>query len=166
MDDQAFGRYDGRLVSEPTTSGSIVLLTRLARVVYRSSPPSLLGISLKEVSVLAYLRDHGSVSQQALAEGLCTDANTCVLLLNELEAAGYVERRRDPADRRRHIVEITRGGGRALDRAEHAQESIEDEVLGALSLDERETLRLLLRRALEGTPAGVGEAVGPGVSAA
>ena len=69
-------------MTEHSTTGSIVLLTRLARVVYRGSPESLLGIRLKELGVLAYLRDSGRVSQQALAEGLCTDANTCVLLLN------------------------------------------------------------------------------------
>src|SRR5258706_8834840 len=105
-------------MTEPSTTGSIVLLTRLARVVYRRSSESLLGIRLKELGVLAYLRDYGRISQQALSEGLCTDANTCVLLLNELEAAGHVERHRDPSDRRRHIVEMTASGRSALERAE------------------------------------------------
>ena len=132
---------------------SIVLLTRLARVVYRSSPPDVIGIKLKELMALAYLRDNGASSQQAMAEGLCTDANTCVLILNELENAEYVQRRRDPADRRRHIVEITPAGIGAVERAEHAQEAIEDDVLGALSAQERETLRSLLSRALAGEPA-------------
>ncbi len=133
-------------------TGTIVLLTRLARVVYRSSPESLLGLRLKDLAVLAYLRDDGRVSQATLTEGLCTDANTCVLILNELESAGRVERRRDPADRRRHLVEITAAGIAALERAEAAQASIEDEVLGALSPAERETLRSLLRRSLERQP--------------
>jgi DNA-binding MarR family transcriptional regulator len=148
-------------MTEHSTTGSIVLLTRLARVVYRRSPESLLGIRLKELSVLAYLRDSGRVSQQALTEGLCTDANTCVLLLNELEAAGHVERHRDPADRRRHIVEITAGGRRALEHAEQAQETIEDDVLGALSETQRATLHELLRQALEGVPVPDGDAKVP-----
>jgi DNA-binding MarR family transcriptional regulator len=142
-------------VREQTPTGTIVLLTRLARVVYRGSPESLLGLPLKDLAVLAYLRDHGCVSQGTLTEALCTDANTCVLLLNELESAGRVQRRRDPADRRRHLVEITDGGLAALEHAEAAQATIEDDVLANLSAEERETLRMLLARALEGTPAGL-----------
>jgi DNA-binding MarR family transcriptional regulator len=137
-----------------SNTASIVLLTRLARVVYRASPESLLGIKLKHLAVLAYLRDRGQVTQAALAEGLCADANTVVLILNELEASEYVRRRRDPSDRRRHLVEITWTGLSALDAAEQAQGTIEDDVLSALSADERETLRTLLRRALDGASDG------------
>jgi DNA-binding MarR family transcriptional regulator len=131
-----------------TGSGSIVLLTRLARVVYRASTEELLGIRLKELATLAYLRDHEDASQQSLTQALMVDANSCVLLLNELEASGYAERRRDPDDRRRHIVALTTAGRQALEYAERAQESIEDEVLGALDADERAALRTLLSRAL------------------
>jgi DNA-binding MarR family transcriptional regulator len=130
-------------------TGSIVLLTRLARVVYRHSTEELLGIRLKQLAVLAYLRDHHEVSQQALTQALCLDANSSVLLLNELEAAGLAERRRDASDRRRHLVALTHAGRGALERAERAQESIEDEVLAALGPDDRALLRDLLRRALE-----------------
>ena len=78
------------------------------------------------------------------------DPNNCVLLLNELEDAGFATRMRDPADRRRHLLELTDEGRRALEQAERAQDAIEDEVLGALSADERATLRSLLARALDG----------------
>jgi hypothetical protein len=71
-----------------------------------------------------------------------------VLVLNELEAAERVERRRDPPDRRRHLVEITPEGLAALERAEQAQATIEDDVLGALKPAERNTLRALLHKAL------------------
>jgi DNA-binding MarR family transcriptional regulator len=135
------------------TSGSIVLLTRLARLVYRRSTEELLGIRLKELAALAYLRDHEAASQQALMQAFCLDANSCVLLLNELEAAGFAERRRDATDRRRHLVAITPAGRGALERAEHAQESIEDDVLAALGPEDRAALRDLLRRALE-APSG------------
>ncbi|MDX6539062.1 MAG: MarR family transcriptional regulator, temperature-dependent positive regulator of motility [Gaiellales bacterium] len=133
-------------------TGSILLLTRLARAVYRRSTKELLGIHLKELATLAYLRDHEGASQQALTQALMLDANSCVLLLNELETAGYAERRRDPDDRRRHIVALTTAGRAALERAERAQESIEDEVLANLGHEERAALKALLSRAL-GSPA-------------
>ncbi|HEU4701662.1 MAG TPA: MarR family transcriptional regulator [Conexibacter sp.] len=126
----------------------MVLLTRLAKVVYRRSGEELLGMRLRQFVALSFLSEHDGVSQQALAETLCIDANNVVLLLNELEAAGHVERRRDPHDRRRHLVHVTAAGRRAIERAERGQESVEDEVLAALTPDERATLRDLLSRAL------------------
>ena len=96
--------------------------------------------------LLSYLRTGAPAPQQQLCESLWLDPNNCVLLLNELEEMGYVERRRDPADRRRHMVDITDEGRVALERAERAQEEIGDELLSALSDEERGTLRSLLSR--------------------
>jgi DNA-binding MarR family transcriptional regulator len=129
-------------------AGSIVLLTRLARVVYRRSSEEVLGIKLKQLMGLAYLRDHPATTQQAFCESVHLDPNNCVLYLNDLEAAGYATRRRDPSDRRRHILELTPEGQQALEQAEHAQDAIEDEVLAGLDPEERATLRELLARAL------------------
>ena len=70
-------------------------------------------------------------------------------MLNDLEDLEYAERRRDPADRRRHLVDITDAGLEALEQAELAQGSIEDEILGGLSTSERAELRRLLVKALE-----------------
>jgi DNA-binding MarR family transcriptional regulator len=147
---------------EDSNTGSIVLLTRLARVVYRASTEDLLGIKLKQLACLAYLRDHGEIAQATLADGLCADANMIVLVLNELETMEMVRRKRDPSDRRRHLVEITWSGLTALDQAEQAQSSIEDDVLAALSPEERETLRTLLHRALEGASLAEVGALGSG----
>jgi DNA-binding MarR family transcriptional regulator len=133
-----------------TATGPIVLLTQLARVVYRRSTVELVGMRIRELGALAYLRDHQQASQNALSKALSIDANNCVLLLNDLEALHYVERRRDPLDRRRHLVELTTEGRIALERAELAQGSVEDEILGALSAEERSVLQRLLSRALEG----------------
>ena len=129
--------------------GSMVLLTRLSRLVYRRANEAVLGMSLKEYMALCSLRDQQNVTQQALCESIHLDPNNCVLLLNALEAAGLAERRRDPADRRRHIVVLTPAGRQALVRADRALESVEDDVLGMLSRDERATLHELLLRAAE-----------------
>src|SRR5208282_1144182 len=136
--------------NRPRDLGSMVLLTRLAKQVYRRSSEELLGMHLRLLMALSYLRDHDGCPQQELAEVLCMDANNVVLLLNELEDLGYIARLRDPLDRRRHRVELTKQGVRALQSAEQAQESIEDEVLQALDADERATLWRLLTHALHG----------------
>ena len=130
------------------TPGSMVLMSRLAKQFYRRSDEELLGMHLRHLVALAYVRDHDECPQQALADAFCMDANNVVLLLNELEELGYVTRLRDPGDRRRHLVQLTAAGRDALARTEQAQGAIEDEVLGALAPDERTTLKQLLSRAL------------------
>jgi DNA-binding MarR family transcriptional regulator len=136
----------------------MALLSRLAKQVYRRSSEELLGMHMRHLMALSYVRDHDGGPQQELAEALCMDANNVVLLLNELEQAGYVARRRDPDDRRRHRVELTAAGAKALANAEHAQETIEDDVLQALDADERATLWRLLTRARRGVEPDAAEA--------
>src|ERR1041385_1067549 len=116
----------------PCDPGSMALLMRLAKQVYRRSTEELLGMHMRHLMALSYVRDHDGGPQQELAEALCMDANNVVLLLNELEQLGYVGRRRDPSDRRRHLVDLTSLGAKALEKAEHRQETIEDDVLQAL----------------------------------
>ena len=130
-------------------AGTMNLLTRLSRVVYRRATPELIGVRLKEFVALVYLRESGKATQQRLAETMMMDANNCVILLNGLEDEGLIERTRDPEDRRRHIVGITPKGQRALEKAERQLETLEDDVLGNLDAAERDQLRDLLARALE-----------------
>jgi len=135
---------------QATAAGTITLLSRLTKVIHRRIPEELLGMRLRHFMLLSYLADRDGVPQQDLGDAFCIDANNLVLLLNELEAAAFVERRRDPEDRRRHIVELTATGRSALERAQDAREAVEDSVLGALDADEREALHRLLVKALEG----------------
>lgn len=136
-------------MDENSSTGPILLLTQLARLINRRSTPDLLGQTLKELAALSYLRDYDETTQQSLVEGLCIDANYGVLLLNDLEDRGFVERRRDPSDRRRHIVTMTAEGRQALQQAEAAQQTLEDEMLGSLTKEERVTLAHLLRKAID-----------------
>jgi DNA-binding MarR family transcriptional regulator len=131
--------------------GSIVSLIRLTKLAYKQATDEVLGMKLKAYVTLSNLRDT-NLSQQELCIATHMDANNCVLMLNHLEEHGWVERRRDPSDRRRHIVCLTEPGREAMLRAETAMESLEDEVLSALSPDERDQLRSLLSRALAGEP--------------
>jgi DNA-binding MarR family transcriptional regulator len=133
--------------SEP---GLVTLLTNLSKALHRRSSEELLGMRLKPYMALGYMGDHPGATQQELESALFMDANSVVLILNELEAAQFSIRRRDPLDRRRHIVEITASGRHALDKANKARESLEDEVLAPLSPEERATLLSLVRRVLDG----------------
>lgn len=133
--------------------GAMVLLTRLSREIYRRATEDVLGMNLKAYLALNNLREQDAVSQQALGDALHLDPNNCVLLLNVLEAGRLAVRRRDPNDRRRHMVELTEEGRRAVERADRALESVENEVLAALTVEERKELQRLLARAMASEPA-------------
>jgi DNA-binding MarR family transcriptional regulator len=120
--------------------------------VYASATPEVLGMNLKQVSMLVALRDQGELPQTLLCDMMGTTQNTVVTWLNDLEERGYVARLRDPDDRRKHNVTITAAGAAALERAETELRRLEDEVLAGLSADERTQLRRLLARALETLP--------------
>jgi DNA-binding MarR family transcriptional regulator len=129
------------------TAGPTVLLTQLGWSAFRRLTPELLGMTLKQYFALRQLRDEGRMSQASLCSAMNVDANYMTLMLNDLEDAGWVERKRDPSDRRRHIVELTPDGLSSIDRAERGIDGMEDEILGSLSAEERATLRELLERA-------------------
>ena len=142
---------DGILVDEARVT---VLLTQLTRAIYRQTSEVRLGIRLKEFAALASLRDHSPISQQELGEILCVDANNLVIMLNDLEGAGFALRRRHPDDRRRHLVEITPAGEAAFAQAEDAIALVEGDVLSTLTDTERAKLRALLGKALSRAETG------------
>jgi DNA-binding MarR family transcriptional regulator len=136
--------------NELPESGLMLLIPRLTKQILRRSSPELLGMDLRLLLALSYLADRDGAPQQELDEVLCMDARNVVVLLNELEDLGHIIRRRDRADRRRHRVYLTSSGRQALKRAAHAQEVVEEDLLQALSADERAILWRLTARVLHG----------------
>jgi DNA-binding MarR family transcriptional regulator len=132
-----------------TTYQSLVLIHHLERVARRRFETALepTGLRPRHVIALTILRDHGAMTQGALGDALRLDPANLVGLLNELEQRALLARRRDPNDRRRHIVELSPAGRTALARAERALASVQDDVLSGLDDDERCTLHTLLLRA-------------------
>src|SRR5687767_2871012 len=99
-----------------------LLLTRLARAANRSLAASLEELGLRSVhfAILHRLADAGPSSQADLATGLRIHASNLVRVLDEMEAEALIARERDPADRRRQFIVLSRLGAAALRRAEAA----------------------------------------------
>jgi len=106
------------------------------------------GLRPRHLIALKLLSEQGPASQQALADSLSLDPSNVVGLLNELEERQLITRRRDSADRRRHIVELSPRGQSELCDAYEGLRQIDDDLLGALSLKERAVLYDLLVRAV------------------
>lgn len=89
------------------------------------------------------------VSQREVSEIVGVDPSDVVGLVDTLEAAAFVERRRDPSDRRRHALHLTADGREAVVRFERVAAEAHDEVLSVLSPDERRRLEHLITKVLE-----------------
>ena len=123
------------------------LINHLARVGRRAADSSLAGcLRPRHLIALRLLHERGPMPQHGLGAALSLDPSNVVGLLNELEERGLVERRRDPADRRRHIVSLSDGGEQELARTYSRLGLVEDELFSVLSADERATLHGLLER--------------------
>ncbi|MDX3239104.1 MarR family winged helix-turn-helix transcriptional regulator [Streptomyces sp. ME03-5709C] len=104
------------------------------------------GLAPRAGTTLMLLGGCGSMGQKGLAAALEVDPSIMVAILNDLESAQLVERRRDPSDRRRHIVAITERGRGVLAEARAAVEEVERGLFGDLSPAEIMVLRGLLAR--------------------
>ncbi|WP_187976974.1 MarR family winged helix-turn-helix transcriptional regulator [Mycetocola sp. JXN-3] len=129
---------------------TLPLVSYLARAGWRALDASAQpgDITHRQLLALTLLKERGDLAQQDITRVFGLDASNVVGLLNEMEERGLILRRRDDADRRRHIVALTDEGALVLDKTFTRLASIEDELLHSLSPQERETLHLLLLRVI------------------
>src|SRR6266516_2740773 len=127
-----------------------MLLVKLGRALQHRFNDALKPSELmpRHLQVLDELRQ-GPMSQQALADRVGVDPTKLVGLLNDLEGQHLGLSRRDPVDRRRHIVENSQEGEARVDAAAAAAAAVEDEILAALDDEQRAQLRELLVLAAE-----------------
>ncbi|WP_134768571.1 MarR family transcriptional regulator [Nocardioides sp. 1609] len=108
------------------------------------------GVTPRELAVLLLLSDREPESQQQAAQRLGVDRTTMVGLLDGLQSKALVIRRADAADRRRNVVELTDAGRAALEKATHASDEAERQLLADLDETDSVSLRDLLTRIATG----------------
>jgi DNA-binding MarR family transcriptional regulator len=132
------------------------LIEHLSRVGRRAAEACMPQECLRPRHLIALkvLGEHGPMTQHAVGIALSLDPSNVVGLLNELEERDLIIRRRDPADRRRHIVDLSAAGSEEVTQANHQLGQVEDYLFKSLSADERATLYGLLARAVSALAPG------------
>lgn len=123
-------------------------LTRVARTVSRAFDDTLAeaGGSLPVWLVLISLKSRTLASQRELAEAVGIRGATLTHHLDTMESAGLVTRRRDPANRRLHMVELTPAGDALFLRLRDVATAFDRRLHAGLSEDDVGQLEALLTR--------------------
>ncbi|MGW4486280.1 MarR family winged helix-turn-helix transcriptional regulator [Amycolatopsis sp. NPDC004368] len=100
-------------------------------------------------ALLAALDEFGPASQAALGRRCRIDRSYVVEAVGELQAAGFVLRAPDPADRRRNVVTLTGEGRTHLAAMTKTLDEVQEELTAPLPAAEREQFTLQLQRVLD-----------------
>jgi DNA-binding MarR family transcriptional regulator len=116
-------------------------------------------LSLSHAAVLARLDREGTHSISSLAAAERIRPQSMAQTIRDLEADGLIERRADPTDGRRTLVELTPGGRRMLDEDRRRRqgwltEAITSELTPAERADLVKGVELLRRLGELDAPAG------------
>jgi DNA-binding MarR family transcriptional regulator len=122
-----------------------------------------LGLTPAQVGVLRILRNRPGLSQRGLAEVLGSAPSRVVALIDGLQSAGLVERRRSTSDRRNHELALTGDGAATLGKVRAVAEAHEREITQGLSPDDYDDLARLLNKLAQ--LRGLARDVHPGYSA-
>jgi DNA-binding MarR family transcriptional regulator len=134
--------------SWPERAGFAFLLVQLGMHVARQFAEELapLGVEPRHVGMLTRLAANEGQSQQVIGELIGLNPTQMVFLVDELESRGFVERRRNPADRRSHALYLTAAGRDMLAKVQQARRSHQDRLGSSLTEAEQQQLTELLRR--------------------
>ena len=94
--------------------------------------------------ILRAIASEPGPSQQALSGQLGLLPSRVVAYVDELEDRGYVERRRNPSDRRLHALYLTAAGKKLMRKLSELARRHEHRMTAALDAGQRDLLRSLL----------------------
>jgi len=108
-----------------------------------------LGLTSAQSGLLRAIAGDPGRSQNELAAELGVRPSRLVVLVDELEDGGLVQRDRDPDDRRRHVLQLTPRGRATWFRLVGSAADHEAQLCAALTIEERRQLAGLLQRIAE-----------------
>ncbi len=104
-----------------------------------------IGLHVGQDAILRQLWREDGLTQSEVAGRLCIQPATVTKMLQRMAQSGFIERRADTRDQRVSRVYLTAGGRELETRVCAVWQQLEQELTAALSAEEIETLRTLLR---------------------
>ncbi|KAF1679540.1 MarR family transcriptional regulator [Bacillus mexicanus] len=98
-------------------------------------------INARQYGVLLFIKGNPYSSQKDISENLQIDRTTMVGHIDHLETLGFVERTKNPNDRRSYSLKITEKGNNVLDSRWEFLMKTELEVLDPLNQQERQLFK-------------------------
>jgi DNA-binding MarR family transcriptional regulator len=141
-------RAPGPAVDAPLAARAAYLLSMIGRSQANRLSNRLrpLGLRPKHFALLNLVAAEEGRSQQQLGERLALEPSGIVGTIDELEQQGFIDRRRDPNDRRRHAVYLTAAGHEKLSEARQAATERGAELLAPLDDEELRAFHDMLTR--------------------
>lgn len=137
----------GMLNLDPDVNVGFLLndVSRLMRAWFNARAQEL-GLTRAQWRVMVHLGPRQGINQRTLAEILELDNVTLSRHIDRLEAAGWVERRRDPDDRRAWLLHLSEAARPTIERMGELAVETQAAALDGLSDVERANLvRMLIR---------------------
>jgi len=104
-----------------------------------------IGVSSGQPKVLDYLKTHNGASQADIARACGLEASTLTQILDGMEAANFIERKREGGDRRSYHIFLTKLGEQKADQTIILFRNIESEILEGLSPEEQKDFQRMLQ---------------------
>lgn len=137
------------VVPAPTAAPSLLYAIKQVELAVRSHLDAILrpsGVTALQYTALTVLRRRSGLTSAELARNSFVATQSMADLVGALERQGLIGRRRDPADRRRMVIDLTDRGRRVLDEHDDAVMSLEESMVEGLSNTEVTALRNALNR--------------------
>jgi len=125
------------------------LIYTVSAIMRKASDRALapMGLSVAQTPVLVTLRDEGRPMMiTEIARRLYLETPSVTSMVDRLSERGLVERIKDPKDRRKALVALTRKGKSLVESVREPGRQLQEEMFGALDGAEREALRTLLQK--------------------
>lgn len=100
-------------------------------------------LRLAHYATLETLAERGELVQRDLAIGAGYDPSDMVAILDHLQSLGFLQRERDPQDRRRQIIRMTEDGHRAVRRGRQLAQEAAERMLAPLGDDAAKFVAML-----------------------
>lgn len=137
--------YETRTMDEPQPHHVGHLIRRAQQIHNKVWSTDVSGdVTSPQVALLVALQRNPGIDQRTLGAFVSLDRSTTADVVERMLGRGYVQKTRDPGDRRRNVLRLTLAGERRVKELQPRQVKMNERLLGLLPPDDAQELVRLL----------------------